>query len=586
MTVATPEAVIGLELPIRKLMTSESEQLREILGKVIKDAPGISEDDAADILDYSLAMISSGKTMSYMVAELEGICEEGTAKQIGNMVTSFLASNDAPAKDEKIEETKNSDSGNGDRSGNGNGKPSDSASKMIPIKSLKSNALTVSGALGSSRPEKKIMNGALESSRETKKKKNQKEPRQKQNNGSVLQEKNNKHQDTRAHSQTQNRNSTMSNRNKQGFNGGRNMGGRGNSRKNNNSTFNNKSSRSLASDALQRLVKQDETDRGHSREERNHQDRMGRGGRGSGRGRGQQQRDRPHGQVGNGQSNSGQKRSSPNVTVSQGEHRRNRNFVDRGNGKDQGKTDSFRDRGVRGVERGFGGGGRGIPPPEKASKRARLETNNRGVRRDPAIEHNEGQQLDDREKEASLEKGTKTHDQNEKTHLNGAKSNSHDPSFGYSHNNWRGRFNNRGGRFDGRGRGRGFGERDRRSNVGGRGISNTLGKDEKVNPLENKSTDAAVLAAAEVSPSPLVAASFGDRFSGRGFSFRGRSSWGRGRGRGGYSGRADVAAMLASKSWSRSKATEKPSNESLHNTAAAPSSDAASNSAPSSVGKI
>jgi len=116
----------------------------------------------------------------------------------------------------------------------------------------------------------------------------------------------------------------------------------------------------------------------------------------------------------------------------------------------------------------------------------------------------------------------------------------------------------------GRGLGRVYAFRGRSLKLGGRGVGATANgtadsvphKNEAVNE-EQPSTIIAndvTLAAASVSPSPLVAATFGDQlghvettYSYRGQGFRGRGS---GRGR----GRAEVTALLASKSWSRTKA--------------------------------
>jgi len=145
-----------------------------------------------------------------------------------------------------------------------------------------------------------------------------------------------------------------------------------------------------------------------------------------------------------------------------------------------------------------------------------------------------------------------------------------DPSFGYNTPyNWgAGAF-----RGQGYGRGRGYSYRGRGRGLNGQGLdqvapaSSTVGhemtgdgmNDTTHVPAGESLVDESTLAAAEASPSPLVAATFGDQFAytGRGFPFRGRGFRGRGRGRGGP-GRTDVAAILASKSWTRAKATEEP----------------------------
>jgi hypothetical protein len=125
----------------------------------------------------------------------------------------------------------------------------------------------------------------------------------------------------------------------------------------------------------------------------------------------------------------------------------------------------------------------------------------------------------------------------------------------------------------GRGFGRGYAFRGRSLKLGARGvisadsISNNNNTSTNEQPLLSTAEDL-TLAAASVSPSPLVAATFGDQLGhiDNSFSYRGRGLRGRGAGRG--RGRAEVTAILASKSWSRAKsvvetaANEVPNEES------------------------
>lgn len=79
-----------------KLSDDEVKQLREALKD---DLAGLVDDaaDIPDLLDYTFAMISSGKTLSYMQKELEDLCNEAAAKHICAKLNEQAAHNDTSA---------------------------------------------------------------------------------------------------------------------------------------------------------------------------------------------------------------------------------------------------------------------------------------------------------------------------------------------------------------------------------------------------------------------------------------------------------------------------------------------------------
>merc|ERR1712232_1238445 len=115
------------------------------------------------------------------------------------------------------------------------------------------------------------------------------------------------------------------------------------------------------------------------------------------------------------------------------------------------------------------------------------------------------------------------------------------------HSHWRGGYRGRGDMMCGRTFRPYAGESAEGNNA------TTLNAHSNERSVKIHSTDESKLVDAAVSPSPLTDAQFRYQlgYSGRGYTFRGRGF--RGRGWGGP-GRAEVAAMIASKSWSRSKA--------------------------------
>ena len=123
---------------------------------------------------------------------------------------------------------------------------------------------------------------------------------------------------------------------------------------------------------------------------------------------------------------------------------------------------------------------------------------------------------------------------------------------GYGYHDYHGGFHGRGGRF-GRGRGRGrfanslgrTGGRGQAGRFHGDGEGQAVAEEGDGGEGQQSAGGDPSVDAAAVHPSPIVAAAFGGRGPGRGF-YRG----GRGRGRGGYQ---HVATILASKQWVRKK---------------------------------
>jgi hypothetical protein len=66
---------------------------------ILKDLNFSSEEkeDVDDLLDYTFAMVSNGKTLSYVVNELISmemdVCKEDTAHDIGRQIAKFLTEN-------------------------------------------------------------------------------------------------------------------------------------------------------------------------------------------------------------------------------------------------------------------------------------------------------------------------------------------------------------------------------------------------------------------------------------------------------------------------------------------------------------
>ena len=75
-----PEELCFPDLPIRNLTDAESDELRQILEKVIRETPGISDDHVHEICDYSLVMMSEKKNLPYIVTRLNEFCKEGVVE--------------------------------------------------------------------------------------------------------------------------------------------------------------------------------------------------------------------------------------------------------------------------------------------------------------------------------------------------------------------------------------------------------------------------------------------------------------------------------------------------------------------------
>jgi len=154
----------------RKLSDDENTALRALLHKelsVSNAGYGSTEEDVADLLDYTFAMIGNGKTVAYVVDELVSmemeICDESAAERLGSKLGSFLKSlpsepGAAAASEEAnepqqelpssstVEKEPQAEKGDGE----------DQQRSFPRAKSLKvggggGNALTMSGALGASR---------------------------------------------------------------------------------------------------------------------------------------------------------------------------------------------------------------------------------------------------------------------------------------------------------------------------------------------------------------------------------------------------------------------------------------------------
>ena len=111
----------------RTLTEDETAELRSILHEAL---PALVEDaeDIADLLDYTFAMIANSKSVPYMEGELKELCSDDAAKRIGEILQRYF---------HKLE--------------------ANDDSKRVTVKAIKAsgdaagNALTMSGALGSSR---------------------------------------------------------------------------------------------------------------------------------------------------------------------------------------------------------------------------------------------------------------------------------------------------------------------------------------------------------------------------------------------------------------------------------------------------
>ena len=482
----------------RKLTDEETADLRSIILKDFKYSTEEKE-DVDDLLDYTFAMVSNGKTLSYIVQELVSmemdVCNETKARGVAMQIANYLQEH-VNRVQEPVE---------GKQESHHVVSLKVCCIQWIPLCTMlaitcssyhfhsflqatgEGNALTKSGALGSSRERGK--------KGETKKDDSKKGDRGNRNPTD-----NRRDKDSGNLRNSRNRNDRRAGR---GRATASEAGGRG---------------RATASEAFERLSG-NRNDRQGGRGNDHH--RGGRGGdRGSGRGgrgemwrggRGDMGRGGPRdmgrggraspdprggGKGGRGTPLSGSRRSRE-------EMRAEEDFIPAGGrgGRGDGR---FGSRG-----RGRDGGGRGGPRSdyEEGNKRQRIDDSGWGQ---------QGGYYDE------SWNGYGGYDE------------------GYYDYNWRGGF--RGGR--GRGSsGRGRGGRSARGFPPGEGIEHENGMEAVANG-EGPEGGVGAFQAAAGHPSPIVAASFGGR------GYRGRGRGGRG-GRSAY--RAQVASMLASKSWVRPK---------------------------------
>jgi len=88
----------------RKLTDDETKQLRGIIVKDLKYSPQ-EQEDVDDLLDYTFAMVSNGKALSYVVQELVSmemdVCKEPQAHGIATQIAKFLQENVNPEEEEE-----------------------------------------------------------------------------------------------------------------------------------------------------------------------------------------------------------------------------------------------------------------------------------------------------------------------------------------------------------------------------------------------------------------------------------------------------------------------------------------------------
>lgn len=92
----------------RKLTNDEASQLRAIIVKDLNYSPE-EQEDVNDLLDYTFAMISNGKSLAYVVQELVSmemdVCQEATAHEIAMQIAKFLQENvNHVTQEEAVEE--------------------------------------------------------------------------------------------------------------------------------------------------------------------------------------------------------------------------------------------------------------------------------------------------------------------------------------------------------------------------------------------------------------------------------------------------------------------------------------------------
>ena len=118
--------------------TTDTEALKEQLKPLLLG----EEDDVQDLVDYTVAMVTNGKTPQYIVDELNSMdmdfCPPAVAQQVGDAIEAFLSPQQQPHEDATATPTDHH--------------------KIVSLKQSSggTNALTMSGALGASRERNKM----------------------------------------------------------------------------------------------------------------------------------------------------------------------------------------------------------------------------------------------------------------------------------------------------------------------------------------------------------------------------------------------------------------------------------------------
>lgn len=455
----------------RDLTTDQTSKLQTLLHKVLNND---QSEDASDILDYSLAMVSNGKSVKYIADELKSmemdICAGSVADEMGTAIGSFLRNMPSEALTLNAAEPKE-------------------GSKMKSLKATRGeNALTMSGALGTkkkpTRDNSKVKtrhnalmaSGALGSSRD--------------GNGG-----------NKSKFQSQSKNNRPNPK----------KGGGGNGR-------------SIASEAFKRLAQQRDHERPSPR---------GRGGGRSGRGgRGGDRRHDNREGVRDGRGDGRGHRDQHGGRKRQGnwDERNGRNPGPGRNGDGDGRIRGGRGHDNDGIKSNFDSRDRNV---------GRMSTGRDGFRNlgGGGSEFERGPSSWNENKRARViqQQGEQFNNQTQ-WQGNARDLNKRPQNYSYVRNPSRG--------------GRGSGSE----------INSTTPKAPSGTKSAPKpSTNQATQEAAAASPSPLIASEFGTAklsYGGRGYgAFAGRGFRGRGRGGRGFPGRGDVVAMLAAKTWTRSKPT-------------------------------
>jgi hypothetical protein len=598
----------------RSLTEDQSRKLKSQIFQIIRD----QSEDASDLIDYVLAMFVNGKNVDYIVNELKDMemdfCGPQVSEEIGRIVVQFLrnvrddSGRDPPAGGE----TRNNRSGGDGRGGGGEGIQENS--KIVSLKKVNptNNALTMSGALGTkpSKGNALTMSRALGASRQGGRVVSGKDR-------SSTTDKSSKEENTRRdHGGTRGRLEDMPSRSGSRGGGNRSMASEAFKRMGQHVDRDRGGRGSAGSGGrfMDRRMEETRGGRGRGRGHDRDRDRVGnRGGRvdnegglgarGSGPGRGGggdriRERDAHHGsgrgdyrgrdRDGNWNGGRVEKMSSPqawgrkeqiSTDRGRGRDREGGKFYNSGRGREQLTSPRMQDR----MEQGPSKRAR---TEQKDSSQQPTDVDNKDLM--STTDQNQDQQQEGQEQQEydqdQYDYGQEQYGYGQDQYAYGQEqyayydwNNWNDGSYYYDpyYNPYYWGGHSSGGYYSGRGRGRGRGGRGGRGRGGTEEKSETVPEDKQLDTSEeqpeNGSTvvdttvtnDPSTLAAAQASPSPLVAAQFGTKLSysgGRGF--RGGRGRGRGRGRGTWTrGGGTVAAKLAAMSWSRSKNTEENQGE-------------------------